>query len=107
MVIPVTQTSLLLSLQGDIPRQEAWHGFHARYHDVILAWCRRRELPSYDPAKGRFRSWLKAVVNNALTDYWRRERRMPVRAGIGGTVFLERLAGLAGPDGADELTGAI
>src|SRR5262249_1017458 len=127
MVIPATQTSLLVSLQRNVPRQEAWQAFHARYHDVIMTWCRRRELPlacaedvtqeicvkllrelpSYDAAKGRFRSWLKTVVNNALTDYWRRQRRMPVRAGIGGTVFLERLAGLASPESADELTGAI
>src|SRR5207244_3594782 len=92
-----------------------------------LTWCLRRglthacaedltqeiwlklleQIPTYDPAKGRLRSWLKAVVNNTLTDLWRRQQRKPEPGGVGGTVFLERLAGFAGPEAADELSGAI
>jgi RNA polymerase sigma-70 factor (ECF subfamily) len=127
MFIPSTHLSLFLPLQRDEQNPEAWAAFHARYHDVILTWCRRRELPSacaedltqeiwvkllrdirtFDPARGRLRSWLKAVVNNTLTDYWRRQQLKPERGGVGGTAFLERLAGLADSEAADELSLAI
>jgi RNA polymerase sigma-70 factor (ECF subfamily) len=118
---------MILPLQKADPSDDAWRAFHARYHEVILAWCRRRELTGawaedltqeiwlkllreigrFDPAKGRLRSWLKAVVNNALTDFWRRQQDKPERGGVGGTAFLERLAALAGPDAADELSLAL
>src|SRR5262249_54206448 len=67
------------------------------------------ELPrfTYDPARGRFRSWLKAVVRNALADYRRRQRRRSEGVGVGGTAFLERLGNLASPAAVDELSGAI
>src|ERR1041384_568531 len=127
MDIPSTHLSLFLPLQKEEQSPEAWQAFHARYHDVILTWCRRRELSSawaedltqeiwlklwreihrYDPAKGRLRSWLKAVVNNALTDFGRRQQRHPEHGGIGGSGFLERLANLPDPDADEELTGAI
>src|SRR5262245_11497191 len=127
MVLPSTHLSLLRPLLADDPRPEAWGALHARYHDVILTWCRRRglplacaedltqeiwlkllrEIPKYDPAKGRLRSWLKAVVNNALNDMWRRQQGKPERGGVGGTAFLQRLGGLASPEAADELSGAI
>jgi hypothetical protein len=51
-------------------------------------------------------SWLKAVVNNALTDFWRRQRCKPERDGVGGTAFLQRLGEFAGPNEADEPNGA-
>src|SRR5262249_51106481 len=115
----------LLALQN--ADGEAWSAFHTRYRDVILGWCQRRnlpqdtaedltqevllklfqELPGYDSAKGRFRSWLKAVVNNTLTDYWRRQQRRPEHGGIGGTAFLDRLGQLETPETADELSGVI
>jgi RNA polymerase sigma-70 factor (ECF subfamily) len=127
MMTPSTHASLLLALQNDDQREEAWGAFQARYRDVILAWCWRRHLPqdcaedltqevllklfqqlrTYDPAKARFRSWLKAVVNNALTDWWRRQQRRPEGVGVGGTAFLERLARLESPETADELSGVI
>jgi RNA polymerase sigma factor (sigma-70 family) len=127
MILPSTHLSLFLPLQRGEQNQEAWQAFHARYHDVILTWCRRRDLPSacaedltqeiwlkllhdirtYDPAKGRLRSWLKTVVNNTLTDYWRRQQRQPERGGVGGSAFLERLAGLASPEAVNELSVAI
>jgi RNA polymerase sigma-70 factor (ECF subfamily) len=127
MEIPSTHASLFVPLQRGENSPQAWAAFHARYHDVILTWCRRRELSSacaedltqeiwlkllkdihtYNPEKGRLRSWLKAVVNNTLTDYWRRQGAKPERGGVGGSVFLERLANLASPEAADELSGAI
>lgn len=106
---------------------QRWEAVHRRYRDVIIAWCRKRELShacaedvaqeiwvrllgqlhSYDPARGRFRSWLKAVVNNALVDYWRRQGKQAERGGIGGSVFLDRLANLASPEASTELSVAI
>jgi RNA polymerase sigma-70 factor (ECF subfamily) len=109
-------------------REEAWAVFQARYRGVILGWGLRRglsadgaedltqdvllklfqQLPKYqhDPSRGQFRGWLKAVVNNALTDFWRRQRQRPER-GVGGTAFLQRLGDLASPEPADELSAVI
>jgi RNA polymerase sigma-70 factor (ECF subfamily) len=129
MPIPSTHLSLLSALTAGGRREEAWAAFQARYRDVILGWCRRRELPpdcaedltqevllklfqelpryAYNPSQGRFRSWLKAVVNNALTDCWRRQQRRPELGGVGGTAFLEQLGNLESPDAADDLSGVI
>jgi RNA polymerase sigma-70 factor (ECF subfamily) len=127
MNLPSTHASLFVPLQQGEQSPKAWAAFHARYHDVILTWCRRRELPgacaedltqeiwlkllrdihTYNPEKGRLRSWLKSVVNNTLTDYWRRQQVKPERGGVGGSAFLQRLAGLASPEAADELSVAI
>ena len=129
MMIPSTHASLLFALQRADHREEAWAGFHARYRDVILGWCRRqgfrpdaaedltqdvllklfRELPrhTHDPARGLFRSWLKAVVHNALADFRRRRQNHPSPSGLGGTAFLEQVARLEAPASADELTDTI
>jgi RNA polymerase sigma-70 factor (ECF subfamily) len=129
VAIPSTHISLLCDLRGDTRRDEAWVVFHVRYRGVILGWCLRRGLPPdgaedltqdillklfqqlpryhHDPARGQFRGWLKAVVNNALTDFWRRQRGRPERGGVGGTAFLEQLGCLASPEAADELSGVI
>jgi RNA polymerase sigma-70 factor (ECF subfamily) len=127
MIIPSTHASLFLPLQRGEECSRAWGTIHARYQSVILTWCQRRglslggaedltqeiwlklvrEIHKYDPAKGRLRSWLKAVVNNALTDYWRRRQNKPERSGVGGTAFLQQMAGFAHPDAADELSGAL
>ncbi len=128
VAIPSTHISLLCDLREDGRRDEAWRVFHARYREVIFGWCLRRGLPPdgaedltqdillklfqqlpryrHDPEKGQFRGWLKAVVNNALTDFWRRQQGRPER-GVGGTAFLERLGGLVNPESADELSSAI
>jgi RNA polymerase sigma factor (sigma-70 family) len=124
MMIPSTHASLLRDLRSDDRREEAWAAFQVRYGEVILVWCRRRglwnaaedltqevllrlfqRLSAYDPAKGRFRSWLKAVVNNILTD-WRRRQR-PDHGGVGGTAYLDALDGLESPEAADELSDVI
>jgi RNA polymerase sigma-70 factor (ECF subfamily) len=129
VAIPSTHISLLCELGEGGGHDEAWTAFDARYRGVILGWCLRRGLPpdgaedltqdillklfqqlprySHDPARGPFRSWLKAVVNNALTDFWRGQRKRPERGGLGGTAFLERLGGLASPEAATDLSSAI
>lgn len=128
MAMPSTHISLLCDLREDGRREEAWTVFHSRYRGVILGWCLRRGLPPdgaedltqdillkllqqlpqyrHDPERGHFRDWLKVVVNNALTDFWRRQRGRPER-GIGGTAFLERLGDLASPEAATELSSVI
>ena len=127
MDFPSTHCSVLGAMREPAGRSQAWPKFQDRYSDVIHRWCLRRgldattaeditqeiliklykQLPSHehDHARGRFRSWLKALVNNALTDYWRRVRRAPDLRGVGGTVFLERLGNLQA--GLDELSVAI
>jgi RNA polymerase sigma-70 factor (ECF subfamily) len=121
--MPSTHVSLLYDIREDHRREETWAAFHTRYHGVILGWCVRRGLPradaedltqdvllklfqqlpthNHDPARGRFRGWLKTVVNNALTDFWRRHRDAV------GPVFEARAAELAGPDAANEPSTAI
>ena len=129
MAIPSTHISLLCELGKGGRRDEAWEVFHDRYRGVILRWCLRRGLPAdgaedltqdillklfqqlpqykHDPARGQFRGWLKVVVNNTLTDFWRRQKRHPEPAGVGGTTCLERLGNLAGPEAATELSSEI
>lgn len=128
MAIPSTHISLLCELGMDGRHDESWMVFHARYRGVILGWCLRRGLPpddaedltqeillklfqqlpqyNHDPARGHFRSWLKTIVNNALTDFWRRQQRRPEPA-VGGTTFLERQGRIASPEAAAELSSAI
>jgi len=127
--IPSTHISLLCDVREGARRHEAWAVFQTRYRGVIVGWCLRRglsadsaedltqdvmlklfqQLPqhSHDPSRGQFRGWLKAVVNNALTDFWRRQRRRPERGGVGGTAFQERLGDLASPEAAGELSEVI
>src|SRR5437899_3265349 len=129
MEIPSTHLSQLQALAGAERREEAWAVFQARYRDVLLAWCRRHQMSpedaedltqevllklfealsrgAYDPAKGRLRCWLKTVVDRAAHDCWRRRRRRPEPASVGGTSFLERLGDLVSPESAGELSGAI
>ena len=128
VAIPSTHISLLCDVRAESRRDEAWAVFHSRYRDVILGWCLRRGLPPdaaedltqdvllklfrhlpryrHDAEKGLFRGWLTAVVNTALSNFWRGQRRRPER-GVGGTAFLERLGGLASPEAASELSVAI
>ena len=128
MAIPSTHISLLRQLEGGASQSEAWMAFHARYRDVILRWCRGRgvpracaedltqdvflllsqRLPNYhhEPDRGRFRSWLQAVVHNVVTDFWRRQRRRPECVGVGDPYLLERLAGAARLEEADEPGGS-
>jgi RNA polymerase sigma factor (sigma-70 family) len=124
--MPSTHISLLCALQQEGRQEDMWAAFHTRYREVILGWCLRRGLPPdtaedltqevmlklfqrlpeyrYDPARGLFRSWLKTVVNNILTDFWRKRQRDPEGAAIGGTTFLEQTHSLANPESVGELS---
>jgi RNA polymerase sigma-70 factor (ECF subfamily) len=119
----------LCDLREGVRREEAWAAFQARYRDVIFGWCLRRglsvhaaedltqdvllklfeQLPRYqhDPQRGQFRGWLKTVVNNALTDFWRKQRRRPERDAVGGSTFQERLGDVQSPEAAGDLSCVI
>jgi RNA polymerase sigma factor (sigma-70 family) len=127
----LTDPALIRAMQSETParREKAWALFEPFYRPTILAWCRRRvsqwetaedltqeillKLSAeftrrcYDPELGRFRSWLKTLVNNFLTDYWRAQRRRVAGPAIGGSDHLLLLAGLESPEAAEELSDAI
>jgi RNA polymerase sigma-70 factor (ECF subfamily) len=118
-----------LQSQSPAKREAAWARFEPRYRPVILAWCRRWPLPletaedltqeillklsekfpqhCYDPDRGRFHSWLKATVRNALTDCSRRQQRQLDGAAVGGTDHGRMLAELASPEATDQLSHVI
>lgn len=98
MELRTTDVGMLDRLRDLDLAEDTWTTFNALYRDIIHKWCRRNvphhqaedltqeillkllvELPKYehDPARGRFRSWLKTVVSNTLRDYHRRESRQP------------------------------
>jgi RNA polymerase sigma-70 factor (ECF subfamily) len=118
-----TGSTLLVLLRApDDP--EAWEAFVRRYGPKLLAWCRRWKLQPadaqdvtqevlhrlalhlrrfpYDPAKGRFRAWLKTLARHAWSDL-RDGRR---RAGWGsGDPDIQQL--LEGQAEADDLAEAL
>lgn len=122
-MIPSTHHSLLDAMRLSPNREGAWAAFSARYRDVILRWCQQRglqlasaedmtqeimlklhaRLSSYDADKGAFRSWLKTVVNNALADWARRNRRGVEPAAVGASDFQNWLNNLADPRAVEEL----
>lgn len=86
---PATNPSIFLRLQQteSAPRELAWNEFHARYAPMIIKFAQRLGLPAqdvddvvqdvmigffsrsptftYDPAKGRFRGYLKVCTHHA------------------------------------------
>lgn len=109
-----TSPSLLERLRAT-PDSIAWQRLVEVYTPLIHGWLRRhavppqdaedlvqevfsvvvRELPRfhYDPERGSFRSWLRAVTVNRLLAFWRSRRGHP--AAVGGSdpaALLEQLA---------------
>jgi RNA polymerase sigma-70 factor (ECF subfamily) len=118
-MIPSTHLSLLVALKGADQRGAAWERFQRLYHNTIFRWCVRRRLQpadaedvtqavwarllralpehQHDPSRP-FRSWLKAVVANAIRDLFRMQRRRPADRGIGGSDVQDCLAAVADAD---------
>lgn len=91
--IPPTQPTLLVRIR-DAHDQEAWSRFVDLYAPLVYGFLRKRGLQDadaadltqevmrqvataaksfeYDTKRGSFRNWLLKVVQNRLTDYWRR-----------------------------------
>lgn len=87
----------LLDCLRDCPGDSvAWARFESLYRPLLRFWLTRhrlqqsdcddllqevlhtvlRELPTfrYDPSRGRFRSWLRAILINRLREFWRSQR---------------------------------
>jgi RNA polymerase sigma-70 factor (ECF subfamily) len=96
---PVSPTppSLLFRLRATPGNADAWRQFDDIYRPLLTGWLRRyslqehdvadlvqeilqavcRELPHfhYDPARGRFRGWLRQIMVNRLREFWRARKR--------------------------------
>jgi RNA polymerase sigma factor (sigma-70 family) len=90
-----THASLLIEVR-DPGNQQAWAEFERRYRPMIRGWCRhwfpretedrvqdvycklvdRMKTFEYDPAKGRFRGWLKTLTNRLMADVKRAAPRI-------------------------------
>ena len=93
-----TSASMLLRLRADgtLDRQVGWNDFSKMYgsviagfarnagakpqevddilQDVMLGFFKQSRVFEYDPAKGRFRGYLKRITLNAIRDRYRRKR---------------------------------
>jgi RNA polymerase sigma factor (sigma-70 family) len=94
-----TPPSLLDRLREHPEDTEAWNRFDTLYRPLLSSWLRRhalqshdaddllqevlqvvlRELPKFhfDPSKGRFRGWLRAILVNRLREFWRSQKARP------------------------------
>lgn len=92
--IPPTQPTLLVRIR-DAQDQEAWERFVDLYAPLVYGFLRKRGLQDadaadltqdvlrvvavaaqrleYDARLGSFRGWLFTIVQNRLTDHWRKE----------------------------------
>lgn len=76
--------------------------------DILLKLSQKFIQKCYNPERGEFRTWLKAVVSNALTDHRRKQQRQPDHRAAGGTEHWRQLAELPSPDeAAEQLSDAI
>ncbi len=111
---PVTNPTIFLRLRAtdERPREIAWAEFHGRYtpiirqfawrlgmrdsdaddvvQDVMMGFYSKSPTFIYDPAKGRFRGYLKTCTYNAAN----RRRQAAIRAGrlTGESAFLDDVA---------------
>jgi RNA polymerase sigma-70 factor (ECF subfamily) len=119
-MIPSRTPASLLERLRTRSDHEAWSGFVQVYGPFIYAWFRSfhvqhhdacdlsqevlatvaREMPHfrYDPSRGSFRSWLRAIMSNRLKHFWR--TRADDRVITGNEQFHVILAELEDPAGA-------
>jgi RNA polymerase sigma-70 factor (ECF subfamily) len=122
---PSTHLSLLAAFAAGNDAG-AWQRFFERYAPVVRQWCLRRglrpddaddltqdlmielreKLAKYDRGQ-RFRPWLKAVVNNFLTAWWRNRERRIGALGTGKSEVLRRLQELAAPESVGEVLDSL
>jgi RNA polymerase sigma factor (sigma-70 family) len=116
---PSRTGSTLYALLRDPTDPQNWGAFVERYGRQIYGWCRRWGLQEadaqdmtqnvltklvrrmrtfrYDPGKGAFRSWLKAVTDSAQMDLVA-DRRRPGAAGTGDSDVQELIQTAAAND---------
>ena len=115
-----TRLTLLIRLQDGDDKQ-AWSDFVDLYSPVVYGFARRqglqdadaadlvqevlrsvaRSVRSYDHEKGRFRSWLMAVVRNRLAEFWAGRAREAV--GSGDTRVRRRMEQLPSQENEDDV----
>jgi RNA polymerase sigma-70 factor (ECF subfamily) len=121
----VANSLTTVSIQGHVCApgrdEQAWRDFCQRYQPLIAQWCRPWRLQAadvedvtqrvlervftrvhtYDPRRGRFRGWLRTVVDNAVKDFLRARGRRPDQAAGDSDVagLLDAIAQPASIDG--------
>ena len=117
---PPTQPTLLVRIR-DARDQEAWGRFVDLYAPLVYGFLHKRGLQDadaadltqdvmrqvaaaahsleYDARRGSFRGWLFTVVQNRLTDHWRREALR--ERGTGDTDAQQQLNEVPQPGGLD------
>lgn len=123
---PSTRHSLLLRLR-DVTDEESWGDFVALYAPRVYGWCRRFGLQDsdaadatqtvlmklvrvmrefeYNPAAGKFRSWLQTIAIHVVRDVqrdWESKGR-----GTGDTEQGHLLSAVAAPDAMEALAAEI
>ena len=108
-----TRQSLLLRAQTGA--EDAWKDLSDLYRPLIIGWLNRQGVPAVDledlsqdvllsvvqhlPGfehsghRGAFRSWLRTIVCNRTTDYWRAAGTgAPASGGSGAAAALQQIA---------------
>jgi RNA polymerase sigma-70 factor, ECF subfamily len=108
-----TRQSLLLRARTG--EEDAWRDLTDLYRPLIIGWLNRqgvpvvdledlsqdvllsvvKHLPSFQHSgnRGAFRSWLRTIVCNRTTDYWRAVgSSAPTSGGSGATAALQQIA---------------
>jgi RNA polymerase sigma-70 factor, ECF subfamily len=111
----MNETRQSLLFRARTGEEEAWKDLTELYRPLIIGWLNRQGVPSVDledlsqdillsvvqhlPGfehsghRGAFRSWLRTIVCNRTTDYWRAAgARTPASGGSGATAALQQIA---------------
>jgi RNA polymerase sigma-70 factor (ECF subfamily) len=121
------RTTLLVPLLSSSSAEDAWRVFLARYWPRIVEWAKHggaghddaeqiasqvmlklscgRALAYFDRGQGRFRSWLRIVVQRVAIDFLRKSGKAPGSVGRGGEE--DPLDALLDPASLDDLADEI
>ena len=111
----MNETRQSLLLRARTGEEEAWKDLTDLYRPLIIGWLNRQGVPAVDledlsqdillsvvqhlpgfehsGRRGAFRSWLRTIVCNRTTDYWRAAgARAVASGGSGATAALQQIA---------------